>query len=157
MVFPLLWVPYLPCGMLGTFVGTKFGTFLSLFSCLIIGWNCEAVSSCSCYQRRGRWGTMELFLWDVPLAGIYLFFVFKSENWLTYVVNFYSAMIKVYWLFKFYCAVYTYGCCKFCGRGALLSGCCSGLFIFFFNWFHHICVWHKSHVDKPHKKSLINK
>lgn len=38
-------------------------------TCWLIGWSCEAFTPCPCHQRCRGWRIVELFLWDVPLAG----------------------------------------------------------------------------------------
>lgn len=42
---------------------------LDLIVGMVIGWGCEVITSCSSYQRCGRWRTSKFLLWDVTLAG----------------------------------------------------------------------------------------
>ena len=57
----------------------------------VTGWSCEVFTSCSCHQRCGGWGVMELLLWNVSLAGRYL-----KAVWIWHM--FWTSMDTVKWL-----------------------------------------------------------
>lgn len=96
---------------------------LDLIVGMVIGWGCEVITSCSSYQRCGRWRTSKFLLWDVTLAGEF----FPPRILLLFLWSLALPEAQGFDLTVLF-AVYTDCCCKFCGRGALLSSCSSGLF-----------------------------